>query len=58
MVVTAVFVVIRDANSPPSFHGVIQEIEHGNQEEARREHGNGPEDPQKEWEREIEGTQP
>lgn len=43
-------------NGPPKLEGNIQEIQHENEGNARKEHRKGSKDPQKEGEREVEGT--
>lgn len=49
-------IVIDNPNGPSELKGNIQEIQHENKGNATEEHRKGTEDPQKEGEREVEGT--
>lgn len=57
LVKAVVLLLIGNPNNPSKLKGDIQEIEHDDQNKAGHEHGNGPKDPQKQREREVEGTE-
>ena len=52
-----VVVISKNSNNPPTLKTNIQKIKHENQENTAQEHRDGPKDPQKHREREVEGTQ-